>query len=325
LLVAALAAAIMLQAGQWVLSPQVPADHQALLIQPNIPIQENWTTDYFQGTLRDLTWISLHPPGAQEGQKFDLIVWPESPAPFYLNDPNFRNAMESLAQQSRTWLLAGSIGVSTASQSPQQQSEEFNSAALIGPSGELAGRYDKIHLVPFGEYVPLKNMLPFVDSLTQQVGTFGRGQSRDPLAAGEQHLGIFICYESIFPDEVREFVGRGANVLVNISNDGWYGDSGAWKQHLQMTQMRAIENGRWLLIGTNTGMTASVDPYGRIVAATGRKMRTALAAPYGLSTSTTFYTRHGDWFAYLCAIISVLLVVGTRYPVPSARRATLIR
>ena len=317
LFVAAIVAAIMLQAGQLVLPPAAPAEHTALLVQPNIPIQENWTTDYFEGTLRDLSWISLHPPGAQEGQKFDLLVWPESPAPFFLNDPNFRHDVEMLAQQSHTWMLVGGIGVNTASQSPQQQSEEFNSAALLSPSGELVGRYDKIHLVPFGEYVPFKSVMPFMDMLTKEVGTFGRGQSREPLEAGDQRLGIFICYESIFPDEVRQFAGLGANVLVNISNDGWYGDSGAWKQHLEMTQMRAIENGRWLLVGTNTGMTASVDPYGRIVAATPRKVRTTLAAPYGLSTSTTFYTRHGDWFAYLCAIISVVLVLSTRYPVPS--------
>jgi apolipoprotein N-acyltransferase len=103
---------------------------------------------------------------------------------------------------------------------------------------------------------------------------------------------------------VRQGPLQGAQVLVNISNDGWYGDSGAWKQHLQQTEMRAIENDRWLLAATNTGMTASIDPYGRIVAATPRKIRTALAAPYALISGTTFYTRHGDWFAYLCAIIS---------------------
>ena len=319
LLGAALVAAVMLQAGQLILPPQASADHTALLVQPNIPIQENWTADYFEGTLRDLSWISLHPPGVRDGQKFDLMVWPESPAPFFLNDPNFRSAVSTLAQQSQTWLLVGGVGVETASESPQQQSEEFNSAAVISPAGELTARYDKIHLVPFGEYVPFKNVLPFMDMLTKEVGTFGRGQSRDPLRAGDQRLGVFICYESIFPDEVRQFTELGANVLVNISNDGWYGDSGAWKQHLQMTQMRAVENARWLLVGTNTGVTASVDPYGRVVAATERKARTALAAPYGLLTGITFYTRHGDWFAYLCAIISLLLVIGTQYPVPSKR------
>ena len=311
LLVAAAGAALILQAGQWLAPPPAPADHSALLVQQNVPVQEGagWTTEYFQGTLRDLTWISLHPPGEKEGQRFDLIVWPESPSPFFLNDASFREVTKTLAQQSRTWLLIGSIGVRSASESPQQQSEVYNSAALFSPDGDLAGRYDKIHLVPFGEYVPFKSVFPFMNMLTEQVGNFGRGASRDPLEAGGQRLGVFICYESVFPDEVREFAQRGADVLVNISNDGWYGDSGAWKQHLQMTQMRAIENGRWLLSGTNTGLTATVDPYGRIVAATGRKMRTALTAPYALTSGTTFYTRHGDLFAYLCAIISVGAII----------------
>jgi apolipoprotein N-acyltransferase len=305
LLGSAIAAAMILQAGEFLSPPAQPADHTALLIQPNIPVQENWTTEYFQGTLRDLTWISLHPPGGKDGQRFDLIIWPESPAPFFLNDSSFREVIATVAQQSRTWLLAGSVGVRSASESPQHTSDVFNSAALISPSGELTGRYDKIHLVPFGEYVPFKSVLPFMDMITQQVGSFARGQSREPLEAGGQRLGILICYESVFPDEVRDFARRGAGVLVNISNDGWYGDSGAWKQHMQQTQMRAVENGRWILVGTNTGVTASVDPYGRIVATTGRKVRTAVAAPYALLSGTTFYTRHGDLFAYLCAIISV--------------------
>jgi apolipoprotein N-acyltransferase len=305
LLGAAGAAAAILQAGQWLPLPPVAADKTALLVQSNIPAEANWSTDYFQGTLRDLTWISLHPPGGEDGQHFDLIVWPESPSPFFLNDASFREAVAALAQQSRTWLLVGSIGVDSASGSPAHKSEVFNSAGLISPSGNVVGRYDKIHLVPFGEYVPFKSVLPFMDMLTQEVGNFARGHSWAPLQADEQRLGVSICYESIFPDEVRQSVRQGANILVNITNDGWYGESGAWRQHLQMTQMRAVENGRWELVTTNTGVTASVDPYGRIVAATGRQMRTALAAPYSLLSGTTFYTRHGDWFAFVCAIISL--------------------
>jgi apolipoprotein N-acyltransferase len=305
LLAAAVGAAAVLQAGQLLSPPAVPADHAALLVQQNIPAESRWTTDYFQGTLRDLTWISLHPPGGKDGQHFDLIVWPESPSPFFLNDASFRGVVADLARQSKSWLLVGSIGVQSASLSPARESEEFNSAGLISPSGELAGRYDKTHLVPFGEYVPFKKFIPFMDMLTDQIGNFSWGHSRAALEAGGQRLGVSICYESIFPDEVREYARRGADVLINLTNDGWYGDSGAWKQHLEMTQMRAIENGRWLLIGTNTGVTASVDPYGRIVAATGRKFRTTLTAPYGLLSGTTFYTRNGDWFAYLCAIISL--------------------
>jgi len=305
LLGAAAAAALILHAGQWIQPPPVPADRTALLVQPNIPVQENWTNEYFDGTLRDLTWTSLHPPGAKEGQTYNLIVWPESPSPFFLNDANFRQVTTVLAQQSRSWLLVSSIGVEIASEPSRRQSEVYNSAGLFNPQGELVSRYDKVHLVPFGEYVPFKSVFPFMNMLTQQVGNFTHGRSREPLAANDQRLGVFICYESVFPDEVREFARLGADVLVNVSNDGWYGDSGAWKQHLQMTQMRAIENERWLLVGTNTGMTASVDPYGRIVASTGRKIRTALVAPYALASRTTFYTRHGDVFAYLCAIISL--------------------
>lgn len=308
LLASAIGAAVLLQAGQLYSPPVQPTDHTALLLQPNIPVQENWTTDYFQGTLRDLTWVSLHPPGAQAGQKYDLLVWPETPAPFFLNDSNFRDVAADVARQTHTWFLAGSVGVRSASESPQHTSDVYNSAALFNPAGELVERYDKIHLVPFGEYLPFKDAFPFMDMITKQIGTFARGQSRDPLEAGGQRLGILICYESVFPDEVRDYARRGANVLVNISNDGWYGDSGAWKQHMQQTQMRAVENGRWMLVGTNTGVTASVDPYGRIVAASERKIRTALAAPYALLSGTTFYTQHGDWFAYLCAIISLVII-----------------
>jgi apolipoprotein N-acyltransferase len=181
----------------------------------------------------------------------------------------------------------------------------FNSAVLVSPQGEFAERYDKVHLVPFGEYLPFPSVFGFAGGLTKEVGEFTHGASRAPLDAGATRLGIFICYESIFPDEIRHFARDGAQVLVNNSNDGWYGDSGAWKQHLQQTRMRAIENQRWLLSATNTGLTASIDPWGRVVAQAPRKARTTLVAPYALVSSTTFYTRHGDWFAFLCAIISI--------------------
>jgi apolipoprotein N-acyltransferase len=181
----------------------------------------------------------------------------------------------------------------------------YNSGALVNPGGQWVSRYDKIHLVPFGEYVPFRQLFFFAGGLTKEVGDFSQGSSRAPLDAGDEKLGVFICYESIFPDEIRRLVDNGAQVFVNISNDGWYGDSGAYAQHLKQARMRAVENSRWLLRDTNTGVTASIDPYGRVVAASPRKVRTTLLAPYALSNVTTFYTRHGDWFAYLCAIISV--------------------
>jgi apolipoprotein N-acyltransferase len=181
----------------------------------------------------------------------------------------------------------------------------FNSASLISPTGAWTSRYSKMHLVPFGEYVPFASVFSFASGLTQAVGNFTPGTLHEPLQAGDQKLGIFICYESIFPNEVRQLADQGADVLVNISNDGWYGDSGAWAQHLNQARMRAIENNRWLLRDTNTGLTSSIDPYGRIVSRLERHTRAALPAPYALTKLTTFYSRHGDWFALLCAIISI--------------------
>jgi apolipoprotein N-acyltransferase len=305
LLTAACAGALILQTGQILTPPPLATDHTALLVQPNIPILEGsmWTSAYFQGTLGDLTALSLHRAGEKADPHYDLIVWPESPAPFYTNDPLFREAMSGLARQSGTWVVAGSIGI-TSRMHGGQNTQIFNSAVLVSPQGEWLGRYDKVHLVPFGEYLPFPKLFAFAGGLTKEVGEFQQGASHTGLDAGAARLGTFICYESIFPDEVREGPLQGAEVLLNISNDGWYGDSGAWKQHLQQTQMRAIENDRWLLAGANTGKTASIDPYGRILATIPRKVRTTLAAPYALISGTTFYTRHGDWFAYLCAIIS---------------------
>ncbi|MGA2965785.1 MAG: apolipoprotein N-acyltransferase [Terriglobales bacterium] len=319
LLAAACLAVAILQAGQWLAPPPAAAGHTAILVQPDIPIQDGalWTRQYFQDTLRDLTAVSLHPAGQTPGRRYDLIVWPESPSPFFTNDPLFRDAVSGLARQAGTWVVAGAIGTTPAMHSGVDGSQIFNSAALVNPQGEWVGRYDKVHLVPFGEYLPFPQLFAFAGGLTKEVGEFQRGPSPAPLNAGGERLGTFICYESIFPDEVRQFPLAGAQVLVNISNDGWYGDSGAWKEHLRETQMRAIENARWLLLDTNTGISGSIDPYGRIVAATERKVRTALAAPYELRTGTTFYTRHGDWFAYLCAIISVgALLARFVFPVP---------
>ncbi|HUK46241.1 MAG TPA: apolipoprotein N-acyltransferase [Terriglobales bacterium] len=309
LLLAAVAAAVLLQIPRWFPAPKFPTDRAALLVQENVPVLDgsDWTRQYFDDTLTDLTKLSLSPPGG-EPQHPDLIVWPESPAPFYSGDPLFRTALSHIATTAHEWVVAGSIGVENATVSPQQPTRIYNSAVLVSPSGDWIARYDKIHLVPFGEYVPFKDWLSFAGGLTKEVGDFSRGHSRWPLQAGDERLGIFICYESVFPDEVRQFSDKGAQVFVNISNDGWYGDSGAYAQHLKQARMRAIENERWLLRATNTGVTAAIDPDGRVAQTVPRKIRTALDASYALMDSKTFYTRHGDWLAYLCAIISVVAI-----------------
>jgi len=302
MLAAAVAAAAVLQAGTLIETPVASADHKALLLQQNIPVAANWTPAYFQQTLSQLAAISAK--AASDSTNIGLIVWPESPSPFFTNDLRFRTVVSEMARQSKAWVVTGAIGTANAPPGGGN-SQVFNSAALVSPNGEWTERYDKVHLVPFGEYLPFPRLFAFAAGLTKEVGEFGRGDSRAPLDGGGEKLGVFICYESIFPDEVRQFVARGAQVLVNISNDGWYGDSGAYAQHLNQTRMRAIENNRWLLSVADTGVTASIDPWGRVTARIPRKQRTTLAASYGLTSVTTFYSRHGDWFAYACAIISL--------------------
>ena len=306
MLVAALAAAAVLQAGSLVQAPASKADRKALLVQQNIPVSADWTPDYFQQTLSELTSLTGK-SAADKAAKIDLIVWPESPAPFFSNDPRFRSLISDLARAIDAYIIVGAIG----SNGPHLNADApvFNSAALVDSRGEWIARYDKVHLVPFGEYLPFPSLFSFAGGLTKEVGRFERGTSRTPLDRAGEPLGIFICYESVFPDEVRQFAYNGAQVFVNISNDGWYGDSGAFAQHLNQTRMRAIENDRWLLSATDTGVTASIDPFGRIVARLPRKQRAALVAPYALTSVTTFYTRHGDWFAYTCAIISIVALL----------------
>ena len=297
--------ALVMQAGLFLIPPPSPVDHTAILLQPNLPVDgPAWTAEFYRQTVDELSQLST--PSA--GTRVDLIVWPESPAPFYTRDPFFQEGLSQLARQTQTWVIAGSIGTDTLPSA--QEPPAYNSAALMSPAGEFTSRYDKAHLVPFGEYVPFRGYLPVVDALAKQIGDFQAGTSREPLTAGDAKLGVFICYESVFPNEVRQFAKNGGQVLVNISNDGWYGDSGAWAQHILQARMRAVENQRWLLRSTNTGRTAAIDPYGRVVARLPRKQRLRLQAPYALISETTFYTRHGDWFAYACAIISLGAILG---------------
>lgn len=305
LLIAALTAAIALQATVLVKVDASEVDAYATLVQQNVPIERQWTYANYKRLVDELMAISHAPQAAKDASIAPLIVWPESPAPFETDDRLFVDSTAALARGERSWLLAGV----TAVQAPGKRGEAeqvFNSALLLAPSGAVAQRYDKVHLVPWGEYVPFAWAFGFAKSLTHEVGTYtSGGRERRALEIGPHRYGVFICYESVFPHEVRQFAAHGAEVFVNISNDGWFGDSGAPWQHLNMARMRAVENHRWVLRGTNTGVTASIDPLGRVVAVAERKQRVALNAPYGLMSDTTLYTRYGDWFPILCAIISI--------------------
>jgi apolipoprotein N-acyltransferase len=313
-----------------VISPPRPAGTAtAVLVQPNLDVgaENDWTgPGEWEGHIAEFTRLAaeqcktyiagIPQTGAPTGESVcppdpthpDLVAWPEAPAPFVEADPRFQQSVATLAQAVGAPLVIGGIGA--AYSDADQAWRDFNSAMIFGPDGSRQGRYDKIHLVPFGEYIPFKNLLVFARKLTGRVSEFSRGADRSvfllPAQNGTRHrYGFFICYEAVFADEVRHFARNGAEVLVNISDDGWYGDTSAPWQHLNMARMRAIENRRWLLRDTNSGVTAAIDPYGRVRQSIPRHQTDALPAQYAFRDDITFYTAHGDVFAWGCAILSI--------------------
>ena len=271
------------------------------------------STKFLLGTpeLRDTQTIYLfHPHAADESDTpppvaTNLIVWPESPAPFEDIDPQFRSSMSALARSAQAPIIVGNTGFEP---NPANRSgyTPYNRASFINPDGTFDGHYDKMHLVPFGEYVPFKEFFFFAKNLLNEVGTFEPGAQRTVFSTGSHTYGVFICYESIFGDEIRHLTQQGSDVLVNISNDGWYGNTSAAWQHLNMVRMRAIEDHRWILRATNTGVTAAINPYGHVIAALPRHLRSSLRVHFGYEHDLTFYAAHGDLFAYACAFVTTL-------------------
>ena len=260
-------------------------------------------------------WMEIHAADMQQLEAISIdsakkspgvVIWPEVPAPFSLQDPKFSIIANRIAHDSGQDFLVGVVDwkMGTLYRGPAS-----NSAVLLDPNGQRKFTYDKIHLVPFGEYVPLRKYLFFAHSLIDSIGDFtpGREYSVGSLEGGR--FSVFICYEAIFSSEIRRFAANGAQLLVNISNDGWFGHSSAPPQHLMMARVRAVENHRWLLRCTNTGFTVDVDPYGRIVAQFPRFIRGQLDAPYGFRSDLTLYTRFGDWLAWLCLIATLALIL----------------
>ena len=303
-----------------------PTAATAVLIQPNLDVgsMDAWDGLAWNAHMAEFkrlaeeqckTYIAGIPQtGAGNGEIVcppypthpDLVAWPESPAPYFEEDPRLQQSLVALAKSEQAPFVIGSIGADV---SPDGQLQhEYNSALIVGPDGARIGRYDKIHLVPFGEYIPFQNLLVFARKLTGRVSHFDRGEERKVFRLNGHHYGVFICYEAVFAEEVRGFARLGAEVLVNISDDGWYGDTSAPWQHLNMARMRAIENRRWLLRDTNNGITAAIDPYGRVRQSIPRHVVDALPAEYGFGDDLTFYTANGDIFAWLCAILAIGLV-----------------
>jgi apolipoprotein N-acyltransferase len=271
-------------------APVTGGEH-AMLVQPNIDPEMEWTAVSLTRVERSLAAFSASQPTS-------FIIWPEAPAPFYPSDAEFRAFVETIARNDHAYLLFGGVAYNSAH-------APLNSAFLLDPSGTMVGRYDKIKLVPFGEYVP--DIFWWVNRITKEAGDFAPGERVVDFPVAGHQVGTFICYESAFPDLVRQFAADGAELLVNISNDGYFGHSAAREQHLELVRMRAAENRRWLLRATNDGITADIDPAGRVTFRADPYRLLSADVPYEYRRDVTVYTRFGDWFAWGCLACSWIL------------------
>jgi apolipoprotein N-acyltransferase len=291
------------------LVPKAEAHHTARLVQLNFPEAQSYPPDWMvihAAEMDELERLSVSP---QKGST-DFIVWPEVPAPFSTQDPAFMGRAQRIAQSAGADSL---FGVVDWRPGPNNAKLPYNSAMLLNATGRRVFLYDKIHLVAFGEYVPLRRWLTFAQRLTAEVGDFTPGtEYKVGELSGSRKFGAFICFEAVFPNLVRQFPANGAQLLVNISNDDWFGGTSAPAQHLMMARLRAVENRRWLLRSTNSGFTVSVDPYGRLAARLQPDIRGTLEAPYDFRSDTTLYTRWGDWLAWLNVLASVLIIAASR-------------
>jgi apolipoprotein N-acyltransferase len=266
------------------------------LIQGNIDQGLKWNPGFQQETIdiyRDLTY-QAHVEGKPE-----LIIWPESATPFYFQDfSHLHSEVVRVPRSTGAFLLFGS----PAYERNKDKIYYLNSAFLLDSKGDLLGRSDKVHLVPFGEYVPFGPLLPFIDKLVVGIGDFSPG-TITPLSMNGSKAGVLVCFEGIFPELAREYVRKGSDLLINITNDAWFGHSSAPYQHLGMTRFRAVENRIWIARAANTGISALISPSGKIISQTRIFEPAALTGTVGLGSHMTLYTRIGDVLPVLCLAI----------------------
>jgi apolipoprotein N-acyltransferase len=212
-----------------------------------------------------------------------------------------------LAREARVTVLLGSDEIERG-----ETIEYYNSAFLVRPDGTTGGTYQKMHLVPFGEYVPLQEVLFFAAPLVEKVSAFSAGRSAAVLPIEGHRVSTAICYEVVYPDLVRRFVAGGSELLTTITNDAWFGETSAPHQHFAQAAMRAIENGRYLVRAANTGISGIVDPYGRVVARSGLFEPAVIVGDVRFLQATTIYTRIGDVFAYASVVTTLALLVLAR-------------
>ncbi len=274
----------------------------AILVQPNIPDETLWNPATFEATIRQMQLLSTF-AARNATRPPDLVVWPEAPAPFYENTPEMAEEARHVGENGHTYFLAGMVA-----RAPD--GAPLNSAGLWAPQGVELTRYDKVNLVPFGEFVPWP-LGYFARKISTEAGDFEPGKRVVVSQENGHRIGTFICYESVFPAFIRKFVAQGAEALFNLSNDSWFGHSAARYQHLEIVRMRAAENRRWILRSTNDGITAAIDPAGRITREGPSYQAISERVDFNYLNETTFYTRWGDWFVAVCAILAVLAVSRT--------------
>jgi len=280
-----------------------PAAVTIIALQPNVPMEPVKSAQEMQelisrhlimseGALRQLPNNTVP----------RIVIWPESPMNFtYGTDSAFRDLVANFSRQHHTALLLNS-------QETAPDNGFYNSAVLINEEGRLIAQYDKIRLMPFGEYVPLPRWLPGSNRVRTIVGEFTPGARYTLMPAGKARAGVFICIESAYPWIARTFTSAGADVLINISNDGYLGPTAVMRQHLANAIFRAVENGRPLVRVTNTGITAFIESSGAVKdATTGFQTAVRTWTITQPEAQQTFYTRHGDLFAGTCSALSLFV------------------
>jgi apolipoprotein N-acyltransferase len=271
------------------------------LVQGNIDQSVKWDESFQKETLKIYEKLSFKT--AEE--KPDLILWPETATPFFFQDAKeYQPFVLNIPKKTNAFLLFG-----TPSYKPRKgKVDHYNSAYLVSPSGELIGKYDKIHLVPFGEYIPMQDLLFFIGSLGEGIGDFKSGKEIYNFSLPQGKFGVLICFEIIFPDLCRRFVKGGANFLVTITNDAWFGRTSAPYQHFSVATFRAVENRVFIARAANTGITGLIDPKGKIVNRGGIFTEEAMNGTIRLLKNKSFYTLYGDVFAWLCSAFSIFLL-----------------
>jgi apolipoprotein N-acyltransferase len=270
------------------------------VIQGSIPQNEKWNFKKINEILNIYKNLTIK-ANAYNPQ---LIVWPETAIPFiFEKNRYFTEDLIKFVKEQNVYLLFGSI-------MERQKDKYTNSAVLIDPKGTIAYYYDKIHLVPFGEYVPLRKILFFIDKLTVGLGDYQPGSSYNVAITPFGKFATLICYEIIFPGQVRKFYNKGGNFIVNITNDGWFGNTSGPYQHFSMAVFRAIENRKPLIRAANSGISGFIDSSGRIINKANLFERKYVVSDIQINNKMSFYTRYGDIFAYICIVFSLIFLIG---------------